>query len=77
MKVMKRRRKKEFPSLPVNRFRYPLTDKRSLIGISGMTGIDPALQMAQASPLLDEPPRSESIPDETTSDGSQVKTENP
>lgn len=45
MKVMKRRRKKEFPSWQeTNRFHYPVTEKRTLMGISGLSGIDPALQ---------------------------------
>jgi hypothetical protein len=46
MKVMKRRRRKEFPSQTgCNRFYYPVSERRTLTGVSGISGTDPALQV--------------------------------
>ncbi len=50
MKVMKKRRRKEFPSQTgANRFYYPVSERRTFMGLSGMSGIDPALQVTDNS----------------------------
>ncbi|MDD4124944.1 MAG: hypothetical protein PHW77_04370 [Eubacteriales bacterium] len=55
---MKKRRRKEFPSQTgANRFHYPVSERRTLMGMSGMVGIDPALQVTDNmvfNPLFNE-----------------------
>ena len=49
---MKKRRRKEFPSQTgANRFYYPVSERRTFMGLSGMSGIDPALQVTDNSSL--------------------------
>ncbi len=47
---MKKRRRKEYPSQTgANRFYYPESERRTFMGIPGLVGMDPALQVTDNS----------------------------